>query len=96
MQLQASVLAMTSTEVPDELGAGRGHVHFSVFTLHQGGGLVVVSWGGDSPWVPTGSLELSTNDQTVVALTAGQIVEGVIRQLRPVLQSMVQEVWQPF
>lgn len=87
---------MTTTEEDDGVSASLGSVLIRVSTLHQGGGLVRVSWGSSSPWVPNGELELSTSDQTVVALTAGQIVEGMIRQLRPVLQSMVQEVWQPF
>lgn len=87
---------MTTTEDLDGIGMRKGSVRCLIYTLDQGGGVVAVTWDSSSPWVPSGSIELSTNDQTVVAMTAGQIVEGVIRQLRPVLQSMVQEVWQPF
>lgn len=96
MQLDATLPAMTTTEEPEGVAAYAGKCYIRLWTLEQGGGVMEVSWHSPSPWVPNGTIQLSTNDQTVVALTAGQIVEGVIRQLRPVLQSMVQEIWQPF
>lgn len=87
---------MTTTGKNPNVSAPIGSVEIVVTSLLQGGAVIEVGWSGESPWVPKGSMVLSTNDDSVVGLTSGQVTEGLIRQLRPVLQSMLSGVWNPF
>lgn len=96
MQEQASLPAMTTTDDDPYYAAPVGQLGFVFSSLKDGGGQIDVTWTSSSPWVPKGQLQLSTHDESVVHLTTGQIAEGLIKQLRPVLAAMVSTVWSPF
>lgn len=87
---------MTTTDTDPSYLTPVGQIAVVVSELKDGGGQIDIRWASDSPWVPTGELLISTKDESVVTLTSGQVAEGLIRQLRPILASMVATVWTPF
>jgi hypothetical protein len=86
---------MTSTDPNDEPRPDHQGLTIGVDALDDGSAAVHVVWTSTSPWVPGGSMTLSTNDPRVFNLGYKGTVEGLIIQLRPTLQAMLSEVWPP-
>jgi hypothetical protein len=90
---------MTSTDPrpdPNDEPQPLSDLHIHVRPRPDGIAEIELQWYSDSPWVPDSSMILSTAQPRVLNLGYKGVVEGVIIQLRPILQAMLSEVWPPF
>jgi hypothetical protein len=70
-----------------------------VLTVHEhdhGEAIVELTWNSSSPWVPAGTMYLSSRNESLSSTPHTLIVESILKQLRLALQGMLAEVWPPF
>jgi hypothetical protein len=87
---------MTTTEASLPFDRAHSSLVLTVHELGEGEAVVELTWRSSSPWVPVGSMYLSSRNESLASSPHTLIVEAILKQLRLTLQGMLSEVWPPF